>query len=399
MDTLYTYKMLDEFLPNAYCKLPPYYPSYVKYRVRNERNGHPGLVTIRKVIEHLESEGDLHTQDFMLETICNWLLEGKRNVFCLPSDNDSDHGFGPFEDHLLVAAVYFGHIHIVEEWMKEHYNGNFPRSWVFGDAEETAKRYGNIDIIKLFITANQNAVRAQPGNSTIRLSTAGDDPRMLFFLRACRYGREDVFEEIFNFQIDKTPWPPFVGNPDEPNECLSYTFTTPSIKILKFVADKHFQPPPTGFFQNVLYDTSRCGALDVFHFIVDKGVRPSPATLYVACRHGYTEIVRAYLRLNVYSVEDRYNMKASSMDKAIHNGHTAIVELLLDHNVLTRGALERAARRGHREIVQLLLDRGVGSQESIYVAIKHATALEHDSLLDILLERSMRMWPTTDVLD
>jgi ankyrin repeat protein len=139
------------------------------------------------------------------------------------------------------------------------------------------------------------------------------------------------------------------------------------------------------------------GFVAVFRYVIDKGATPTTRMMFTACRNGHIEIVRECLRLNIHNEEDRLNTNGHAMRSAAEKGHSAIVKLLLDHNTSSAGVLEKAAYYGRREIVQLLLDHGVESQESLYVAIEHATALEHDTLLDILLERSMKTWPAPDV--
>lgn len=377
--------MLDEpfeMLPD-YISLPPeLYPSYVMHRVRNEpEGGNPGLVTIRKVIEHLQDEANPSSQAVMLESLCNLLLEKKSNVFRIPPTGYPGDRYGEFEDHLVIAAVYLGKTDVVKRWLGEKYDGAFPYSWIFGLAVVIAQRHGDMDMINFFLSAARGLqIKAQ---------------RKSFFVAACGYGREDIFEEIFNFQIDTIPWPGLseqelrrtIRNLEYP---LVRAFMTPSIKILDYLLDLHKQKLPGRLLRIMLEKCAQHGHVNMFRYILDKGAIPVANTLYKACSYGHFEIVEALLHLNIHH--------EAALEIAAQKGHGAIVKLLLDHNAWSAGALEKAAYHGRRDIVQLLLDAGMefDSKESLHLAMENAATLDHDRMMDILLELSMRTWPALD---
>jgi hypothetical protein len=376
VETLYSYKMLDEvFAPPDYGwftrPLPEFYPSYVQYRVKNEpENGHPGLVTIRKVVDHLRDEATPSSRDIMLEALCNLLLELDSNVFKLPPRSYSETSEDKFEVHLVCAAVYFGKISIVKKWLEENnYRISTPYSWIFGFSAELAQRYGNMDMVTLFLRDAQGHVDASR--------------RTDFFEAACSYGREDIFEEIFNFQIGQTPWRLSSSRGWGSIRLLYRASCTPSIQIWLFLSDLHKQYSlkkdwPQRVLDYVLADCVRQGRVKMFRHLLHNGASPDAKLMAKACSFGHIEIVKMLLRLNI-----RHD---DAMKIAAGKGYSAIVDLLLENNASNTGALEEAAHYGRRDMVQLLLDRGVrfDSQESLNSAIERVASLEHKPLIDIL---------------
>merc|ERR1712034_105249 len=113
--------------------------------------------------------------------------------------------------------------------------------------------------------------------------------------------------------------------------------------------------------------TARENKIDIFKFIEEKGVHPSPnlkiSPIYIAAQKGRTEILK---HLADQQVDLNEQMKCNGSTPiliAAEGGHTATVKFLakerVDLNIATQGGwtpIFGAARQGHTEIVKFLAE-------------------------------------------
>ncbi|KAF2269184.1 ankyrin [Lojkania enalia] len=343
-------------------------------------NGRPMLLLVKQIAQQLAEENPAKTvEEQTVESVIGLLSAGicrhrcKRQTSLLPvlsyewdsEDEDEFNEEGFMRHHLFHAAAYVNGKATVELLKPFGLNGS--TCDIFGTFEAIAAFEGNIDVLE--------AARTCPSTSALNSACKSGSFHTFKFLY-------DWYEKCRGWDFDGPIW-----NTENVESVLNWWLKTPSLEIFDFVmkirrtTEKWCAPLRQDVLGSLLWTCSENGWTQTVERILDLGadVNGSPGQtrpIIKACERGHLHTVQLFL--------NRDASTKGAIATAAYYGHTQIINVLLEHGAETIGAIAKGAAGGYMDIVQLLVEYGADVNKDYPIVF--AVGLEHTKMFRYLVE-------------
>jgi hypothetical protein len=296
-----------------------------------------------------------------------------------------------FLQHLFVAAVYTNALSTVKKLLADEHG-----SALVGGRMKLIAAKSNHEMLDLLLRSRGAFFQTSRG---IILSQAAINGRS-----------KETLELIYNCKIDTVPWAAHARNTlDGACEALRRSLATPHREAWDYILELGKSYP--AWLSKKLYLSSylsrsvQRGWTEMTAHLLQLGACVNSGhglPLLTACKGGFVETVQVLLEHDIHGEfdtrfavgpHDVYDVNVpldttGAIAAAASNGHTALVQKLLEHGAETTDGLARAAAGGYMDIVQLLLEHGAdpNAHNGEVAPIVGALEMEHTAMFRLLLE-------------